>query len=642
LINFSIDMKDEKKHKINVKLWQNIAIIAGIFSFVMCFLIIANYIQLNRHDPVNTEIINSLVERLNENPKDEALRQEIRELDLLVRKAYFTNQWQIKMGGYLLLMSIAIFIIAFQVIEYFKKINPEIPSESTFDILQSNLKARKWIGIAGAVILVSTVIIAFTTQHQLKEKFIAKVEHQNTESTMQDDAVQAQANVDEGQLKNEQELVGDIQEDNANEQAEEIEKQDQIASNQGKIIEDSKKEVVETKKSSASLSAFPTLEEMKQNFPAFRGYNGNAIAFQQNIPEKWNATTGENLKWKTEIPLHGFNSPIIWGDKIFITGANATSREVYCFDINTGKILWTAKADNIPGSPEKSPEVTHDTGHAAPTAATDGRRVYAIFSNGDLIALTLEGERVWAKNLGLPENHYGHSSSLMLHENVLIVQYDQRNAQKIMALNTKTGDEIWKTTRKVKISWASPIVVNTGKRTEIILAADPGVQSYDVKSGNELWNIKCVYGEVGPSVAYDNGIVFASNEYANLVAIKIDNPPAILWESYDYLSDVPSPVAKDGLLYLPTSYGVIVCYEGESGNLLWEHEFENGFYGSAVLAEEKIYIIDKKGNTKIFKTGKEFSLIASNPLGEDTFTTPAFANGKIIIRGDNNLYCFGK
>jgi outer membrane protein assembly factor BamB len=632
-------MEEQNNNKINIKLWKNIAIIAGIFSFVMCFLIIANYIQLNRHDPVKTEIINALVERLNDNPKDEALRQEIRELDLLVRKAYFTNQWQIKMGGYLLLIGIAIFVIAFQIIEYFKKINPEIPQESTFDILQSNLKARKWIGIAGTVIIVSTVIVAFTTQHQLKDKFIAKVENQELEAEIKEQGQEEE--IQEPRIKSqEEEIIETEQPETKNEsqepRAKTQEEKEIIAETEKPEISDSKQE---TKKPETK---FPTINELKQNFPSFRGYDGNGIAFQKDVPLKWDVTTGENLLWKTAIPLHGYNSPIIWGDKVFLTGANATTREIYCFDINSGKILWTAKADNIEGSPEKSPKVTDDTGHAAPTMTTDGRRVYAIFSNGDIVALTLDGERVWAKNMGLPENHYGHSSSLITFEDLVIVQYDQRNGQKVLALNTETGAEVWKTSRKVKISWASPVVVNTGNRTEVILAADPGVQSYDVRTGKELWKQDCIYGEVGPSVAYDNGIVFATNEYASLVAIKLGDQPKIMWESYDYLSDIPSPIAKDNLLYLPTSYGVIACFDVENGNIIWEKEFDNGFYGSPILINDNIYIIDRRGNTKVFKTGKEFNLVASNPLGESSTSTPAFADGKILIRGDKNLYCIGK
>lgn len=634
-------MEEQQNNKINVKLWKNIATIAAIFSFVMCFLIIANYIQLNRHDPVNTEIINALVERLNDNPKDEALRQEIRELDLLVRKAYFTNQWQVKMGGYLLLIGIAIFVIAFQVIEYFKKINPEIPQESTFDILQSNLKARKWIGIAGVAIIASTVIIAFTTQHQLKDKFVAQVEGEEVlEETAEVEDVKNQTNEiieSESQNQKEEELTEIVE---TNSEAEKTAQNEEVKSEE-KAQEIKAETTTSTQK--APLAKFPTIAEMKQNFPAFRGYNGNGEGFQEDVPTKWDGTTGENLLWKTAIPLHGYNSPIIWEDKVFLTGASASSREIYCFDLNSGEILWTAKADNIEGSPAQSPDVTDDTGHAAPTAATDGRRVYAVFSNGDLIALTMQGERVWSKNLGLPENHYGHSSSLVMHEDLLIVQYDQRNGQRVMAYRADTGEEVWKTMRKVKISWASPVVINTGKRTEVILAADPGVQSYDVYTGAELWKLDCIYGEVGPSIVYENGVVYASNEYASLVAIDISSgQPKLMWESYDYLSDVPSPVVKDDLLYFPTSYGVFVCFDGKTGNIIWEQEFENGFYGSAILVGDNIYIIDRVGNTKIMKASKEFELVASNPLGENSVSTPAFAEGKILIRGDKNLYCFGK
>ena len=143
----------------------------------------------------------------------------------------------------------------------------------------------------------------------------------------------------------------------------------------------------------------------------------------------------------------------MWNDKVFLSGASSTKREVYCFDMNSGKMLWTEVAEKIPGSSDAVPKTHNSTGYAAPTMTTDGRRVYAIFANGDLVALDFEGKQVWAKNLGFPKNHYGHSSSLIMYNDLLIVQYDQSGSTNVMALSGKTGEQVWKTSRDVKISW---------------------------------------------------------------------------------------------------------------------------------------------------------------------------------------------
>jgi outer membrane protein assembly factor BamB len=616
-------MKNNKKlFKINTKLWNGIAITSAIFSFVICFLIIANFLQINRLDPINTEIINNLVDRLSQNPNDEALRVEIREIDLLARKAYFTNQWQIRTGGYLLLIGIIVFVIAIQMINSAKGISPEVEEKDENNLFLQKT-ARKWISIGGAGIVAIALLLAFLTHHKLGETFTKALLAENVNNEAPQEVIQEATNIiqtQEEETANPAEATT-IEENTETEEAVTI---DPVAN-----------------KVQSTVADYPTTE-MKANFPAFRGAGGNGEAYQKNIPTSWDGATNNNILWKAAIPLHGYNSPVIWGNKLFISGANATSKQVFCYDRNTGKILWTANVDNVTGSPATAPAVTNDTGHSAPTVTTDGKKVFAIFSTGDIIALDMTGKRIWAKNLGVPQNHYGYSSSLYVYEDKLIVQYDHRTASKVMALSVNTGDVVWSTDRKGKISWASPIIVNTGNRVEIMLVTDPFVASYDANTGAELWRLDCLYGEVGPSLTYADGIVFATNEYASLVAIKLGETPIKLWEQFDYLSDVPSPVATDKYLFLATSYGVVVCHDAKTGAVLWEKEFDNGFYSSPILVEDKIYLIDVQGIMRIFKADKEYVSLGEPKLGEKVVSTPAFANGRIYIRADKNLYCIGK
>jgi len=405
--------------------------------------------------------------------------------------------------------------------------------------------------------------------------------------------------------------------------------------------EEDTSKVVEDKEKEGISMVYPTYA-MKQNFPAFRGCGGNGIAYQTNIPEDWDGASGKNILWKIQVPLHGYNSPVIWGNYVYLSGANGSKQQIYCFNRNNGKTIWVKNVDKVKGSPATKPKVTDDTGHAAASVTCDGKAVYAIFSTGDIIALDMSGKEIWSKNLGQTGNHYGHSSSLYVVNNKLIVQYDVKKSPKIMALSTKTGDVVWSVDRKVKISWASPIVVNTGSRIEVIVLSDPNATSYDSETGKKLWEIDCTYGEVGPSVAYAAGKVFALNEYAKLVAINIKGKASILWEDDEFLSDVPSPVATKDYLFVATSYGEVVCYNAKTGDQLWIEDFGTGIYSSPILVDNKVYLIDRKGVMHIFKADKTFELVGKPKLGEKSDCTPAFANGRIYIRAGNNLYCIGE
>lgn len=584
-------------------LWKSVAIIASAFAFIICVLTIVNFFQLKKADPVKTEVINSLVERLNQNPKDAELRNQIREFDLLARKAYFTTQWQVRTGGYLLLISLLIVIISVQIIDSLsKKIPVVIPVKNDkLSVIQKN--ARKWISIGGLLLAGITLLFAFLSHRELKNKF----SNENVaKSVMQHDSI-ASEDADKNKINT--------------------------------VVKDSTVKSVDS--AALQTTALFSSAETRTNFPSFRGYGSNGIAYQTRIPTSWDGASKKNILWKVTIPLKGFNSPILWTDKLFVTGAGNGKQQVYCYDRNTGKLLWTANATGIKGSPAVSPKVAEDTGLAAPTTATDGTTVVAIFATGDIVAINFSGKILWAKNLGVPDNHYGHSSSLIIYNENVIVQYDNKGAAKVMALSTKTGDVVWSKSRKVKVSWSSPILVNTGIRDEVILTADPYVASYNPETGAELWKIDATYGEVGPSLAYANGIVFVMNDYAKLVAIKIGSTPKILWEDNEFLSDVPSPVATDKYVFIPTSYGVIACYEAKTGKALWNHDFSTGVYASPILAEGKIYLLDRKGVMHIFKADKEFTLIAESALGEKSDCTPAFANGRIYIRARNSLYCVG-
>jgi len=595
--------KDTEK---TIGLLKRISLVSAIFAVLLCVLIIVNFVQTNRIDPLNTTALNALTERLKSNPADEKLRDEIRELDLLARKAFFTNQWQVRAGGYMLLISVLVMFICLKSIEAMQTQLPAMPTSDKSDFWNNEKLKSKWVTYTGIGVVAMSFLLAFLTHQQLgKNLSTASTEKIATKDSVQNSAI-------------------------PNKQSDEK----QVATNQPtKDSTSNNKKVV--------AREFPTQEEIKNNFPSFRGPNGIGLSNHKNIPVNWDGKSGKNIKWKFEIPLAGNNSPIIWNDRVFISGAKDQKKQIYCIDINSGKLLWTC--DIASDNSGQAPQVSAETGQAAPTLTTDGIRVYGIFSTGDLIAVDWDGKKVWSKNLGLPQNHYGHSSSLIMFNNLVIVQFDQRSGAFVAAFDGKSGKEIWKTPRPdVKISWSSPILIHSKSGAEVVLGSEPFVISYNAANGKELWRMDCLSGEVGPSLAYSNGLVFSVNEYAKLAAIEIGASPKIKWEDTEFLSDVPSPVANDEYLFLSTSYGTVVCFDAKTGTKFWTKELGNNVYASPMIVEGKVYLLDKKGVMHILKIDKTYTVVGTPQIGESAVSTPAFADGKIILRGEKNLFCVGK
>jgi len=385
---------------------------------------------------------------------------------------------------------------------------------------------------------------------------------------------------------------------------------------------------------------YPKKEEILKNWPSFRGPDGNGIAQATNIPAAWDGAGGKGVLWKKTVPLSGFSSPVVWGKRLFLSGADKNAREIYCFDTETGALLWQKAVKDIPGSPAQLPEVTEDTGYAAPTMTTDGRRVFAIFATGDVVCFDLEGNKIWGRNLGVPQNPFGHASSLVTLKGLLFVQYDHENGARLLALDCMTGKTRWEKARKVRISWASPVVAENAGRSVLVLSADPLVAGYDPETGNELWSLECMGGDVGPSPASANGIAFVANKSARLAAIDVV-VGKIIWESEDDLPEVASPLATDKYVFLATSGGTVACLDAKTGKSLWKNDFDNGFYSSPTLAGDLVYLMDVAGVMRVFKADREYKPLAESRLGEPAVSCPAFLNGRIYIRGKKDLFCIG-
>jgi outer membrane protein assembly factor BamB len=615
-----------------LKLSQNIAVIAGIFCLAVAMLLLLNFWQVSKTDPIESKALEALVQRLKQEPNNEELKVEIRNFDLLARKAYFNSQWQVKTGAYLLLFGAIILAFALRVY-YSVKSKIEEPDAKLENEIASRIIAQKGIVIVGATVMILAILASFATVNHLN--------HYNTETQSAEAVSSPEAEgievIEVGEIPKaevaESSAVNTIETEKS-EAVENVVEETEITEEKNTVAQ--KEPAAKT-----AVSAGITLADLQKNHNSLRGPQGQGVSAHKNIPTTWNGPAGTNVLWKAPIPKHGYNSPVIWGDKIFIAGADNTAREVYCYNRNDGKLLWTGVADNIPGSPASPPRVTEDTGLAAPTLTVDGKGVYAIFATGDVIAFDLNGKRLWARNIGVPDNHYGHSSSLITWANKVLVQYDTNRGGKILALNTANGETVWETVRDSKISWASPILAEIDGKYQVVLTADPIVAGYDVETGKELWKVECMMGEVGPSVAFSDGVVFAANEYARLVAIDPKNA-SIIWENDEYMPEAASPLANNGLLIIATSYGVLVCYDAKTGEQYWEDDLGATLYASPVVADGKLFMMDNDGVMRIYQFSKELKKISENELGETAGTTPAFSNGRIYIRGENNLYCIGK
>ena len=377
-------------------------------------------------------------------------------------------------------------------------------------------------------------------------------------------------------------------------------------------------------------------------WPGFRGHRGAARPADSSYPVRWNGNTGEGVAWKTPLPLPGPNSPVVWGNRVFLTGADAQAREIYGFDAGSGAPLWRHAARDIPGSPARPPKVAEDTGLCASTAATDGQRVFAIFATGDLVACDLEGRRLWARNLGPPDNPYGYASSLLAHGGRLFVQYDQSDRQELLALDPATGRDLWRVGRpNMKPAWSSPVLAGDGASERLLVMGNPALIAYDPASGKERWRVEGFEAEIAVSPTAADGRVIAGAEYARMVGVDLATGRE-LWEVEEDLPEVACPVVVGELLFTPTSGGIVTCRETATGGKVWDHEFDEGFYASLLAAGGRVYATDFKGVTHVFKAARTYESVAENPLGEACVATPALAGGRIYVRGAGHLWAIGE
>ena len=389
----------------------------------------------------------------------------------------------------------------------------------------------------------------------------------------------------------------------------------------------------------------------QQYWPRWRGPSGQGLASGSGYPDRWSET--RNVLWKVEVLGVGHSSPIVWGHRIFLTTAREQGRRasVICFRRSDGKLLWEAFL------PEKDAEHIHGkNSHASATPSTDGERVYAWFGNKGLVAIDLEGQIVWQRELGNLGNYHGTAGSPLLWGDRIILYQDHRGGSGggafVAAFDKRTGKTIWRTERQATVGWGTPIAVRVGERQEIIVNGQKRVQAYDPDSGSQLWSCEGNLFEVIPTPVVGHGLVFCSSGRAGpTLAIRPGGSgdvtdTHVVWQSIRGSSFIPSALLYGDHLYMVNdANSVATCYQAATGRVLWQGRMgkalKEGFTASPVAVDGKVFFTSDAGETYVLKAGPEFQLLHVNRLAERTLASPALVDRHWYFRTDKHLIAIG-
>jgi outer membrane protein assembly factor BamB len=403
-------------------------------------------------------------------------------------------------------------------------------------------------------------------------------------------------------------------------------------------------------------------------WPQWRGPYANGVSKYADPPLEWSETT--NVRWKVEVPGRGSASPVVWGDRIFLLSAlpvglngapthvpqgGVQPRKAHRFivlaiDRRTGKTLWERTAT------ETTPhEATHqDNGtYASSSAITDGQRVYAWFESQGMFVYDMDGTRLWQKDLGDKKmrSEFGEGSTPVLYKNRLVIVWDHQGQSFIVALDALTGRELWRVNRDEIDTWATPLVVEHEGRAQVIAPAMNKVRSYDLETGQVVWESLGVTMNPIPSPVFGDGMVFVMSGFRgnNLKAIKLasargdlSKSDAIVWSLNRDTPYVPSPLLYDGILYfLKTNSGILSAFDAASGKPHYQLQRLDGVpnvFASPVGARGRVYLAGREGVTIVIKHGTSFEVLARNKLDDGFDASPALVGNDIILRGYEHLY----
>lgn len=413
----------------------------------------------------------------------------------------------------------------------------------------------------------------------------------------------------------------------------------------------------------------------EDDWSRWRGPNNDGMA-RGDAPVTWSDT--KNVAWKTPIPGRGFSSPVIWGNKIFVTTAvpvgaakpiaesqdgssrrgagggaglgPAYSFRLMCLDRNTGKILWDREAAKA--EPHEGYHGRYGS-FASNTPVTDGKHVIAFYGSRGVYVYDLDGKLAWSKQFPPMTMRlaFGEGVAPVLDGNNLYLKFDQEKDSYLLALDKATGKEQWRVARDEVSSWSPPFVVTHGGRKQVVVSASNKIRSYDPANGKLLWESSGLGTNVIPAPVTMDGIVYVMSGHRepNLLAIRLGHEgdltgsDKILWKNDRGNSYTPSPVLHDGKLYLLTDSGMLSCLNARTGEPYYRQQRlpkPYNFKASPVGVNGKLYLSSEEGDVIVVKMGEKYEVLATNTMADQMFvSTPAVAEGSLYLRSQDTLYC---
>lgn len=407
---------------------------------------------------------------------------------------------------------------------------------------------------------------------------------------------------------------------------------------------------------SAASLLFLTSLAQADNWPHWRGELGNGISTTAKPPTQWSAT--KNVKWKVAVPGLGSGSPVVWGDRVFVTSAVGTGNgkalqfKLFCFDRKKGDVLWEKTA--VVATPHQG---THNTnGFASASPCTDGEHVYAHFGSRGLYCYTMDGDLKWKRDDFPPmntRNGFGEGSSPTLEGDKILVPWDHEGQSFLYALNKLTGKDIWKTPRESATCWSTPLVVEHAGRKQVVMNGQRIARGYDLESGKELWHCSGQTERPAASPVAADGLVFVGSGFrgAYLGALRLDGrgdikgTKHVAWEIDKDTPDVGSLLLTSGrIYYFKDKAGVLTCVDAATGKRHFgpSRTGLDVIYASPVAAGGFIYLSDRSGKTVVIKDSPTFEIVSTNSIDETIDATPAPVDRELFIRGQKHLFCIAE
>ena len=423
-----------------------------------------------------------------------------------------------------------------------------------------------------------------------------------------------------------------------------------------------------------------------QNWPQFRGPGATGVVEGKPAVVKWDVPKATNVRWKTEIPGLAHSSPVVWGNKVFVTTAVTTGKDetryglfgdvapvkddpkhiwkVYALDKDTGKILWEQVAYEGVPKVKRHPKSTH----ADSTPVTDGKYLIALFGSHGLYAYDLNGKLLWKQDIGMLDSgwfydadyQWEHGSSPIIFRDLVIIQADIQKDSFIAAYSLKDGKLVWKTPREELSSWGTPTVYEGKSRAELITNGSKAIRGYDPLTGKELWRLTPNSEITTPTPFVARELIYVTSGYAPIQPIYAIRPGAtgditlkdgastnnfIAWSKQRGGPYMPTPIVYGDILYTCSNQGVLTAYNADTGERLYQERLGGtggAFTSSPVASDGKLYLSSEDGDVFVVKTGPKYELLSKNPVGEVMMASPAISGGMVIVRAINHVFAFGE